>query len=691
MINMKKRHLRTNRPVSPSAINMSLVQQRRNAAMSEKDPTRPQNFSELMPRGPEQAKNIVVGYLRSLGEGGVVVPDASFKEANFGMVRISKEKLNGAPFDMVVVAKVLNPSMDGGEYRGEIIEVLGDIGNNDVRMLAVLRQFGLSQTFPQQVRDEVDPLPFNPEQADIEAEIARGRRDLRDMFTITIDGEDAKDLDDAISIEPLEDGKMRLLVHIADVTHYVREGTALDEEAKLRATSVYLVDRVIPMLPPKLSNGLCSLNPNVDRLSMTADMIIDADGETIDGEIYESVIRSNHRTSYNECYRLLFEPRKEDADKIELIDALWLMKGLTDRLDDRRKRLGALEFDFPETKIELDTEGNPVKIMPYPINYCHGMIEQFMICANEFVAKKFALMNYPFVYRVHEEPDKMKITRFCTVARSYGAMGAIRGKITPLAIKTYMSTVTNEEVKPALDTLLLRSMAKARYAPVNMGHFGLASEYYCHFTSPIRRYPDTQIHRIIKSYLANGPEERKHFAAIVDGVSAHSSDMERNSVEAERQSNQVKIAMYMQDKIGEKYTGRISGIISAGIFVELENTVEGFVAYRTMSDHFFFDERNMRAVGRRGNVLMIGQKVNVEVASVDTDLNRVDFIIDESNSDNSSNPNGHAKIGRRKAKKQAKVAMREEINARRGRDSKVRKLSYSSNGSRRGGGKRGRR
>ena len=591
---------------------------------------RPKNFSEVMPRGPLAVKNTVVGVLKENGDGGIVVPDPSFKETNFGLVYIDRQFMNGAPYNMVVVAEVMNPSATDQTYRGKIIEVLGDIGNNDVKMLTVMHQFGLSRTFPDFVMDEVKDLPSSPTDEEVEYEINKGRKDLRGLLTITIDGEEAKDLDDAISIEPYEEDKYKLYVHIADVSHYVREKTELDKEAMLRGTSVYLVDRVIPMLPPKLSNGLCSLNPNLPRLTLTAEMVVDSEGNTLYGEVYESVIQSDMRMSYNECFKILFRPEKSDTEKYgNIIGMLWDMKRLTDILHSYRKERGAINFDIPETKVILDDEGNPTDIMPYPKNYCHGMIEEFMICANEFIAKKFAMLNYPFVFRVHEEPDKMKIARFCTVAKNFGALGTIRGKISPKAITDYMATIRDEKVIPSLDTILLRSMAKARYAPDNLGHFGLASEFYCHFTSPIRRYPDLYIHRIIKSYL-HDENKRKHFAGLVAGVSDHSSDMERNSVEAERQSVQVKVAMYMHERLGEHYVGKISSIIGAGVFVELPNSCEGFVPFRTMKDHYLFDETSLRAVGRRtGRTLMIGQEVGIIVAAVDTDYNRVDFVFDE--------------------------------------------------------------
>ena len=615
---------------SRTAAAMSLRQKQRNAVMKPMEDDRPKNFSEVMPRGPLAVKNTVVGMLKENGDGGIVVPDPSFKETNFGLVNIDRNNMNGAPYNMVVVAEVLNPSATDGNYRGKITEVLGDIGNNDVKMLTVMHQFGLSRTFPDFVMDEVKDLPVSPSDEEIEYELNKGRKDLRGLLTITIDGEEAKDLDDAISIEPYEDDKYKLYVHIADVSHYVREKTELDKEAMLRGTSVYLVDRVIPMLPPKLSNGLCSLNPNLPRLTLTAEMVVDSEGNTLFGEVYESVIQSDMRMSYNECFKILFRPEKSDAEKYgNIIGMLWDMKRLTDILKSYRKEKGAINFDIPETKVILDDDGNPTDIMPYPKNYCHGMIEEFMICANEFIAKKFAMLNYPFVFRVHEEPDRLKITRFCTVAKNFGALGTIRGKITPKAITDYMATIRDEKVLPSLDTILLRSMAKARYAPDNLGHFGLASEFYCHFTSPIRRYPDLYIHRIIKSYL-HDENKRKHFAGLVAGVADHSSDMERNSVEAERQSVQVKVAMYMHERLGQHYVGKISSIIGAGVFVELPNSCEGFVPFRTMRDHYLFDETSLRAVGRRsGRKLMIGQEVGIVVAAVDTDCNRVDFVFDE--------------------------------------------------------------
>ena len=610
------------------AENMSAAQKRRNRIIKAKEEQTalPQTLADQAPRGPLQVKNQVIGILRQTPTGGVVIPDPSCRSTDYGAIEIDKNHLNGAPFNMVVVCEVLNPNCDRGDCRGTITEVLGDYGNNDVRMLTVLRQFGLSQTFPEKVLEEVEPLPVNPDPELIVNEIAGGRRDKRDLLTITIDGEDAKDLDDAISIEKLRNGNFKLYVHIADVSNYVREGTALDAEAFSRATSVYLVDRVIPMLPPKLSNGLCSLNPNVDRLAMTAEMLVDREGSIYGGDLYESVIRSDRRMSYKECFRILTDPQPEDDEEYgEIIPMLIQMKELAEILKSMRDRRGAINFEMPETKVILNDDGMVNDIMAYPINFTNGIIESFMICANEFVAKKFFDLKYPFVYRVHEDPDPIKIARFSNIARYFGASGRLFGRISPLDVQRFMGTIGDKTALPALDEILLRSMAKARYCSDCLGHFGLASKFYCHFTSPIRRYPDLYIHRIIKSYL-HGENSRSHFAGLVDNAAEHSSDMERNAVDAERASDDIKICEYMADKIGEHYDGVISSIIDAGCFVRLENTVEGFVPFRSLRDHYFFDERTYRAIGAHGGkILSIGMPVTIVVEKVDTEENKIDF------------------------------------------------------------------
>ena len=620
MENKKKR--------SGFAERMSESQHKRNRVIKAKEvqSALPETLADQAPRGPLQVKNQVIGILRQTPTGAAVIPDPSFRSTDYGAIEIDKNHLNGAPFNMVVVCEVLNPNGDKGDLRGTITEVLGDYGNNDVRMMTVLRQFGLSQTFPEKVQKEVEPLPVNPDPEVIIKELAGGRRDKRDLLTITIDGEDAKDLDDAISIEKLKNGNFKLYVHIADVSNYVREGTMLDAGAFSRATSVYLVDRVIPMLPPKLSNGLCSLNPNVDRLAMTAEMLVDREGGIYGGEVYESVIKSDRRMSYTECYRILTDPQPGDEEEYgEIVPMLIKMKELAEILKSMRERRGAIGFEMPETKVILNDDGTVKDIMPYPINFTNGIIESFMICANEFIAKKFFDLKYPFVYRVHEDPDPIKIARFSNIARYFGASGRLFGRIKPLDVQRFMDTIGDKTALPALNEILLRSMAKARYCSDNLGHFGLASKYYCHFTSPIRRYPDLYIHRIIKSYL-HGENSRSHFAGLVDNAAEHSSDMERNAVDAERASDDIKICEYMADKIGEHYDGVISSIIESGVFVRLESTVEGFVPFRTLRDHYFFDDRSYRAIGAHGGkILSIGMPVTIVVEKVDTEENKIDF------------------------------------------------------------------
>lgn len=580
-------------------------------------------IAELPPRGPQCLENQCVGILKEGREGGIVVPDPGYPATAYGQIIIRRNQLNGAPYGMKVVCEVLNPSAKRAEYEGRIIEVLGDPGNNDVAMLSILRQFGLSNVFPAAVTDEASRLPLSPTEEQIEEAILHGRKDLRNLQTITIDGEEAKDLDDAISISKLEKGCYRLWVHIADVSEYVTDGSALDNEARLRGTSVYLVDRVIPMLPPRLSNGLCSLNPHVPRFTLTCEMKIDPQGEIIDSEIYESIIESNARTSYNEINGILFED-KTIEDYIPLVPMFKLMLELRNALKDKRKKRGTIDFVFPETHVELDEDGNPVDVYPYPINTIHSVIEEFMIAANEAVAERFNKLESPFVYRIHEEPVELKIAEFMHVARLFGENRRLTGKVTPLYLSELLDDIADKEYAPALNQLLLRSMAKAVYSEKNVGHFGLASKYYCHFTSPIRRYPDLYIHRIIKSWL-HQKHQKQMFANKVADVAYHSSEMERNSVEAERASVDLKCAEYMADRVGEEFQGVVSGACPAGVFVKLENTIEGMVPFSSLNEYFEFDERKLEAKGSRGTVYRIGKKVRVKVASADPLTHHIDF------------------------------------------------------------------
>ncbi len=580
-------------------------------------------IADMPPRGPQALENQVVGLFQKGGDNGVVLPDPGYAMATYGQILIRKNQQNGAPFGMKVVCEIINPSARKGDYEGRIIEVLGDPGNNDVAMLSILRQFGLPSGFPLGVQDEVADLPLSPTDTAIEEALLHGRKDLRHLTTITIDGEEAKDLDDAISIQKLDHGQYRLWVHIADVSEYVREGTLLDHEAAQRGTSVYLVDRVIPMLPPKLSNGLCSLNPHVPRFTLTCEMVIDAQGAIIEDSVYESLIESDARTSYNEVNRVLFEGEKiEEYARLE--EMFRTMLDLKRILKEKRTRRGNIDFVFPETHVDLDNEGNPVDVYPYPINEIHGVIEEFMIAANEAIAERFEKMEYPFVYRVHERPDDMKISEFMHVARLFGVNRRPDGKITPKFLSGILEDIEGQECAPALNQLLLRSMAKAKYSETNVGHFGLASEYYCHFTSPIRRYPDLYIHRIIKSYL-HQKHQKEHFAKLVAEVAFHSSEMERNSAEAERASVDLKCTEYMQEHLGEEFEGVVSGACAAGIFVQLKNTIEGMVPFHSLNEYFLFDEQKLEARGSRGTVYRIGQKVTIKVVAANPLMHHIDF------------------------------------------------------------------
>jgi len=583
--------------------------------------------SENPPKGPLAVKNQCVGILREQGIHGVVEPDPGYNGKQYGKVYIPHRDLNGAPFGMKVVCEIQNPEEASGNYQGKILEVLGDPMRHDVAILSIMRQFGLKETFSDAVQEEALKVPSALSAADIKDALAEGRRDLRGLPTITIDGEDAKDLDDAISIEALENGVFRLFVHIADVSHYVKDLSVLDTEALLRGTSVYLVDRVIPMLPPRLSNSICSLNPNAPRFTLTAEMDVDSHGNVVRGDIYESVIESDARTSYKGIQAMLDGEKKEEL--LPFSAMIENMKSLTDILIEKRNQRGALSFSFPETHVRLDNDGKPVEVYAYPIFYSNRMIEEFMILSNEFVAETFYKMEYPFIYRVHEDPNPEKIQTFTDVARLFGAEVKMKGKPTPKSLSVFLEKMKDDPILPALSHLLLRSLAKAEYNKENLEHFGLASACYCHFTSPIRRYPDLYIHRIIKSYL-HKKRKKKYFSEKVQEISRHASEMERNSIDAERASVDLKAAEYMKEHLGEEFPGRISGIFHAGIFVQLENTIEGMVPFRTMDDFYSVDERTLEAKGKRsGKTFRIGDEVMVQVVRADPLERNIDFIFPE--------------------------------------------------------------
>lgn len=564
-----------------------------------------------------------VGLLTKADKGGKVELDKTDKELG-RTIFVPEKHLHGAPFGMKVVVNVSQMDSDGDPV-GEIMEVLGDPARPDVAIAGIMKQYGLEEAFPEKVLKEVEWLPHELSDADIEKALQDGYRDLRALNTITIDGEDAKDLDDAIDIEILNENLTKLYVHIADVAHYVKPGTALDSEAKRRGNSVYLVDRVLPMLPPKLSNGLCSINPDVARLAMTCEMDIDKEGHVHSYEIYNSLIQSKVRSSYKEVKALLEGEDAEYERPNWFIPTLQSMKNLADVLEAKRVKRGTLEFNFPETKVDLDEEGHPIDIYAYPVTFANSIIEEFMIVANETVASHLIQKNLPGIYRVHEDPDPERLQLFSELASRLGVPVRTKEGITPKALGEVLVRLKGKPFELTLSQMLLRSLAKADYRESNQGHFGLASENYLHFTAPIRRYADIVVHRSLKTWL--GKSKARPSKQELAEIARHISETERTAVSAERDSVDQKAAEYYQDKIGEQFDGVVSGFSKSAFFVQLENTVEGAIFYRTLDGYYEYDETRLAAENNSGDSIHIGDKVRIQVASVDINRRFVDFVL----------------------------------------------------------------
>lgn len=562
------------------------------------------------------------------------------KGKSFGFVIPDNEKLNtdifipverskGAVTGHKVVAQITDYGDAKHKPEGKIIEILGHVNDPGVDILSIVKGFDLPTEFPERVLNQAERVAKEVSEADRD-----GRKDLRELMTVTIDGEDAKDLDDAISLF-YEDGKYYLGVHIADVSNYVQENSALDREALERGTSVYLVDRVIPMLPHVLSNGMCSLNMGEDRLALSCLMTVDQKGNVIDHEIVESVIHVDERMNYTDVNKILEEHDPALCKRYEAqVPMFHCMKELADILREKRKSRGSIDFDFPESKIELDKEGNPISIKPYERRIANKIIEDFMLLANETVAQHFYWMEIPFVYRTHETPDPEKIMKLGTFIRNFGYNIKVKtgdNEIHPKEIQKLLGKIEGTPEEALLSRLTLRSMKRASYQTECMGHFGLACPYYCHFTSPIRRYPDLQIHRIIKEQLRGRMAGKRilHYEEILPEVAKHSSQMERRADEAERETEKLKKAQYMVSRIGEKFEGVISGVTAWGIYVELPNTVEGMVHVSRMAgDYYYYDEQAYEMIGRdTGRTFRLGQKVDVIVDDVDLQMKSVDFVL----------------------------------------------------------------
>ncbi len=575
-----------------------------------------------------RANKTLVGTFEKSKNFGFVVPD---EVRIFQDVFVSREDFGGAKNKDKVVVEVTRWPEKRRNPEGKIIEILGRRGSPGVDILSIVRKHNLPQDFPRTVVKEAEKISFEISERDLE-----GRKDLREVLTVTIDDQDAKDLDDAVSIDELPGGGFRLGVHIADVSYYVREGSELDKEALRRGTSVYLVDRVIPMLPPRLSNGICSLNAGEDRLCLSVIMELDEGGKVQNYEIVPSVIKVKHRMTYHEVRRIIENGEKNREKYGEIVPQLKLMEKLCKLLREHRIRRGALDFDFPESKVILDRNGKPDAIVRKPRTIAEQVIEEFMILANEVVARHMYGLRAPFVYRVHEEPDKEKIGDLNDFLHTFGyhIRSGSEG-VEPAQIQKVLFQAAGKPEEVIINRVVLRSMKHARYYPVSLGHFGLASEIYCHFTSPIRRYPDLIIHRIIREYLAkNGKltsKRRKKLQETVERASERSSERELVAEEAERESVDFKKIEFMQRHIGDEFEGSISSVLSFGFFVELENTVEGLVHVSTLTDDYYqFIEEHRVLVGKHtGKTYRIGDRIRVKVMRADLDAREIDFEVSE--------------------------------------------------------------
>lgn len=575
----------------------------------------------ILERGTKQ----VVGTYEQSEHFGFVIPDSSRIGKDIFVLR---ERSKGAVNGHKVVVELTSYGDETHKPEGRVVEILGHVNDPGVDIMSIVRGYELPVEFGEKVMNQAARVPDEVQEAD-----KKGRLDLRDLQMVTIDGEDAKDLDDAVSLSVDESGLYHLGVHIADVTNYVQENSALDWEALERGTSVYLVDRVIPMLPHKLSNGICSLNEGVERLALSCLMTIDGKGDVRDYQIAESVICVDRRMTYTSVKKILEDKDEAETEAYrELVPMFEQMEQLAGILRKRRHQRGSIDFDFAESKILLDDNGRPIQIKPYERNVATKLIEDFMLIANETVAQHFFWLDIPFVYRTHEKPDPEKLMKLSTFIRNFGYHIKLSGEeIHPKELQKLLGKIEDTDEETLISRLTLRSMKQAKYTVECSGHFGLACQYYCHFTSPIRRYPDLQIHRIIKEQLRGRLQEERlrHYEEKLPEVAKHSSKMERRAEEAERETDKLKKAEYMEERIGEIYEGVISGITQWGIYVELQNTIEGLIHVSTLpGDYFIYDESTYEMVGKEtGVTYKLGQKLKVRVRNVDRLLKTIDFEI----------------------------------------------------------------
>ena len=574
----------------------------------------------------------VVGTFDNHEAYGFVLPDD--KRINRDIF-VPKGSFGGAVSGQKVVVRITAYPEGRAAAQGEVTEVLGHKDDPGVDILSIIRKHQLPEGFPDEVLAEAEAAPDSITEEEI---VQQGRRDLRDETIVTIDGEDAKDLDDAVHVVRLENGNYKLGVHIADVGYYVRERSALDQEAYRRGCSVYLVDRVIPMLPHRLSNGICSLNPQVDRLTMSCEMEFDPNTmKRVRHEVFTSVIRTTERMTYTNVKRILTATEEEPETELKqryagLLDMFALMEELAMKLRKNRMQRGAIDFDFQESKVIVDEQGKPVDIIKRERSIAEMMIEEFMLAANETVAEHFHWLRVPFLYRIHENPDGEKLLHFMQLVSNFGYV--VKGKgntVHPRALQTLLEDIQGTKEQTVISTMMLRSMKQAKYDAECLGHFGLAAEFYTHFTSPIRRYPDLVIHRVMREVLENGgilPEARvEDLGARMPDIAQQSSERERVAVDAERDTDKLKKCEYMLDKIGEEFDGIVSSITSFGMFVELDNTVDGLIRLSQLTDDYYhFHELHMALIGERtSKVYRIGDEVKIRIAGVNMEDYTIDF------------------------------------------------------------------
>ena len=568
----------------------------------------------------ERDLSTIVGEIYFKKDKGYIIPDDKKLDIQ---LEIDRDKSHGAVDGHKVVVKILR-NITKNRYKGEVVRIIGHKNDPGVDILSIVCKYEINDTFPEEVIEELDSIPEEVREQD-----KKGRKDLTDVTIFTIDGDDTKDIDDAISVEKLKNGNYKLGVHIADVSYYVKEGSPLDKEAMDRGTSVYLVDRVIPMLPHKLSNGICSLNPGVDRLAISCVMEIDNNGKTVDYEIFPSIIKSRLQMTYKKVNQVI--EKNEIPEGYEpFVNDLKLMDELSQIIRKAKINRGYIDFDVDEAKIIVDENCHPTDIVLRNRGRGENLIEDFMIQANECVATHIFYMDLPFIYRVHEYPKEEKIRDFISFVQSLGYTVKFNTKdISPKAIQNLINQLKDKKEFKVLSSLLLRNMQKAIYLPQNLGHYGLASKCYTHFTSPIRRYPDTTVHRLLRTYLFNDDMSNQTINKWQEKlvyIAENSSFKERESVECEREVEDMKMAEYMEDHIGEEYKGIISGVTNFGMFIQLDNLVEGLIHVNDMKDYFSFDEVTQSLIGERTKEkFTLGDEVLIKVKAASKEAKTIDF------------------------------------------------------------------